>query len=66
MGVSGSMPLMDEVILTEDYQTGTSVLDSISNRTIFEDLEVTLGEWRHGFGARGLSVVMVTFSCQLV
>ena len=45
----GSMPLVDEVISTEDYQTGSTVLDSTSNRTICEDLEV-----RWGNGVNGL------------
>ena len=43
IGASGSMPLVDEVILAEDYLTGTAVLDSISSRTICEDLEVLWG-----------------------
>ena len=34
----GSMPLVDKVNLTEDYQSGTALLDS--NRTICEDVEV--------------------------
>ena len=49
MGARGSMPLVDEVIIMEDYQTGTAVLDSISNRTICEILEV-----RRGGGGKGL------------
>ena len=40
---------MDVVILTEDYQTGTVVLDSTSSRTMCEDLEVRLGD-----GGKGL------------
>ena len=40
---------MDEVIIAEDYQTGTDVLDSISNRTICEDQEVHSGN-----GGKGL------------
>ena len=43
MGACGSMPLVDEVTLVEDYQTGTTVLDSILNRTICDDLEVRWG-----------------------
>ena len=61
MGAHGSMPLFDEVILAEDYQTGTAILDSISNRTICEDLEV-----RRGNGGKrlrqNLSAEMVTLS----
>ena len=45
MGAHGSMPHVDEIILAEDYQTGTAVLDSFSNRTICEDLEV---RWEDG------------------
>ena len=48
MGAHGSMPLMDEVILAEDNQSGTVVLDSILNRTICDDLEV-----RWGNGGKG-------------
>ena len=51
MGAHGSMPLVDEVILAVDYQTGTVVLDSISNRTICEDLEVCWGN-----GGKGLKL----------
>ena len=40
MGARGSMPNIDEVTLTEDYQTGTAVLDFTSNRTFCEDLDV--------------------------
>ena len=40
---------MDEVILTEDYQTGTVVLDSTLNGNIGEDEEV-----RRGDGGKGL------------
>ena len=43
MGARGSMPLVDEVILAEDYQAGIVVLDCISNRAIGEDLEVLRG-----------------------
>ena len=43
MGARGSMPLVDEVILNDDYQTGTTILDSTSNRSICEDLEVHWG-----------------------
>ena len=43
MGARGSMPLVGEVILAEDYQTGTAVLDSVLNRTIGEDVEVRWG-----------------------
>ena len=44
MGALGSMPFVDEVIMTKDYQTGTNILYSASNRTICEDLEVLLGD----------------------
>ena len=61
MGAHGSMPHGDEVILTEDYNTGTAVLDSTSNQTINEDVEV---HWEDG--CEGLkqmvSAGMVTFS----
>ena len=40
IGARRSMLLVDEVILTEDYHAGTTVFDSISNRTICEELEV--------------------------
>ena len=43
IGARWSMPLVDEVILSEDYEIGTTILDCISNRTICEDLEVRLG-----------------------
>ena len=49
MGASGRMPLMDEVIVAEDYQAGTAVLDCILNRTICEDVEVCWGN-----GGKGL------------
>ena len=49
MGARWSMPLIDEVILAEDYQTGTAVLDSISYRIICVDLVVSLGN-----GGKGL------------
>ena len=42
-GARGSMPLVEEVILTEDYQTGTAGHDCTSNRTICEDLDVRWG-----------------------
>ena len=48
MGARWSMPLVDKVILAEDYQTGTAVLDSISNRAICEDLEVRWGNGGNG------------------
>ena len=62
----GSMPLVDEVILAEDYQTGTAILYSISNRTICEDLEVRW--WDEGKGTKRMDIPagMVTFSSQLV
>ena len=55
MGARGSMPLVDNVILAEDYQIGTAALDSISNRTVCVDLVISWGlrrkdflmEWRH-------------------
>ena len=50
MGARGSMPLVDKVILAEDYQTGIAVLDSMSNRTICEDLEVRW--WNGGNGLK--------------
>ena len=43
MGARGNMPRVDEVILTEDYQTGTADIDSTSSRTICDDLEVRWG-----------------------
>ena len=49
MGAHGSMPLVDKVILAEDYQTGTAVLDTTANRTICEEVEV-----RWGNGGKGL------------
>ena len=48
MGARGTMPLVDEVIMEEYYQTGTAILDSISNRTICEDLEVQWGNGCNG------------------
>ena len=45
MGARESMPIMDKVFLAENYQTGTAILDSTSNRTICEDLEVC---WANG------------------
>ena len=48
MGACMSMPLVGEVILTDDYQTGTTVLDSTSSRTICEDLEVCCGNAAKG------------------
>ena len=49
MGARGSMPIMDEVILAEDYQTGTAILDSSLNQAICEDVVV-----RWGDGGKGL------------
>ena len=49
MGARGGMSLMDDVILAEDYQTGTAIIDFVSNRTICEDLVV-----RWGNGGKGL------------
>ena len=49
MGARRRMPLVDEAIMEEDYQTGDADLDSISNRTMYEDLEV-----RWGNGGKGL------------
>ena len=65
MGACENMPLMDEVILAEDYLAGTAVLNSILNRTICEDLEVHWGNGGKG-SKRKVSAGMVTFSCQLV
>ena len=48
MGARGSMPLMDEVILADDYQTGSDILYSTANRTICEDLEVRWGNGGNG------------------
>ena len=56
---------MDEVTLVEDYQTGTTVLDSILNQTICDDLESD-GERRQGFEGKSISAGMVIFSCQPV
>ena len=43
VGFHWCMPLDDEVIMAEEYQTGTAVQDYIYNRTISKDLEVRLG-----------------------
>ena len=43
MGASGSMPQVDEFIMTVDYLTGTAVLDSTTNRAICEDVDVRWG-----------------------
>ena len=40
MGARGSTSLVDEVILTKEYQTCTTVFESTLNRTIGEDVEV--------------------------
>ena len=48
MGARWSMPLVDEVNLATDYQTGTTILDSIMNRAICEDLEVRWGNGGNG------------------
>ena len=64
MVVRGSMQFVDEVILAEDYQTGTAVQDSISSKTVCEDLEVRLGNGGKCL-KRNVSAGMVTFSCQL-
>ena len=61
-----SVPLVDEVIFAEDCRTGTVILDSNSNRTISEDVEVQGPRWRQGFAAKGLSAGMVIFTCQLM
>ena len=65
MSARRSMPLVSEAILAEDYQTGIAVLDSISNRTICEDLEVRCGNGGKGLKQK-VSAGVVTFSCQLV
>ena len=67
MGALGSMPLVDKPLmdLAEDYQTGTSILDSISNRTVCENVEVRWGNGGKDF-KRKVSAGMVMFSCLLV
>ena len=50
-GARVSMPVIHEVILTEDYQTGIAVLDSTSNRNIGEYVEIRWG-WRQVFEAK--------------
>ena len=66
MGARGSMPLVDEVILSEDYQADTTVLDSISNLTSCEDMKVCWGDGGEGCQEKVISARMVTYSCQLV
>ena len=48
MGDRGSMPLEDEVTLTENNLNVTAILDFISSRNIGEDVEVG---WMYGFEA---------------
>ena len=42
-GSGGSMPLVVEVILIEDNQTGITDLDFTSNRRVCDDVEVRCG-----------------------
>ena len=59
------VPLVDDVILTDDHQTGTTIVDSASNRTIGEDVEVCQRDEGKSLKQK-VSAEMVTFSCQLV
>ena len=54
MDARGRMPLVDEVIMTEDYQTGTAILDSISNQAICKDLDVRWGDGSMDLSARSI------------